>query len=769
MDLLWVAGRQSTRLNNGETDAVFHGLQPEPNTQHKQKEIEMNKVYRTLLATFIGVLLSSAPGLSQGGPPTVTITSINPGSGTTLEPVTAKVNYNVSLSGATVYFYVDGSQVAHVSPPAGSNQWTTPPLYTGTHTLTITGPANSVNSSYTVNPGWDWTQNQTYSLYFDAPGFTVASGVALPWFDNQSWAYRSLGEYSPVSLIDFYRQEGWMLIYRDFGSSSAPAGGGGGMPWFVLYNKYRGTLRVFFWNSGLTTYSYAVVRLTIGGTAATPALSFYRNVPQFSNLFSSSQPDTSAVSSITNISPTQWSFADFNLVGYDSQISSKNCYLNFTVFGVNSTTLTANGGVTLDQIIGDGQTAADVQTSGSGVSSVLSTADKDLKNVSSAVQEVQKINNSTSSGWYKSALNSIATLASSTPLSLIPGISAIAGVVDGFVGLLTGNGGGNQSSAPIPLDFQGNLSINGTLTSQYAVSFPSIPVPASLAAGNQNGTGLYNNPLGIFSITTEPTVGFCYDIMSSQPGARDSYGQWYSFYGNLYLGLESPVAITYNPSDGLTLVSATAALVDPSQGMQTHYDDLSSFSTYAFQSPEYSDSYLMEQYVYGSDPIPSGVGDWASNPTLQIAIQLRFKYYNSLTGTTDTVSFLKTYPVNVAYDASIASRTFSSAAKHISSPLTDNSHSLPSSFEVQSYPNPFNPTATVIYQLPKASRVTITAYDVLGRQVATLADGVKNPGYYTSSFDGSDLASGIYFLRLIAQPLDGSQPTVKMQKAMLLK
>ncbi|MGD1047038.1 MAG: T9SS type A sorting domain-containing protein [Bacteroidota bacterium] len=86
----------------------------------------------------------------------------------------------------------------------------------------------------------------------------------------------------------------------------------------------------------------------------------------------------------------------------------------------------------------------------------------------------------------------------------------------------------------------------------------------------------------------------------------------------------------------------------------------------------------------------------------------------------------------------------------------------------QNYPNPFNPTTTIHYQIPNAGHVTLRIYDILGREVATLADGMEDIGSYSVTFDGGKLASGVYVMRLIAQSEEGKS-FVKVRKLVLMK
>jgi len=68
----------------------------------------------------------------------------------------------------------------------------------------------------------------------------------------------------------------------------------------------------------------------------------------------------------------------------------------------------------------------------------------------------------------------------------------------------------------------------------------------------------------------------------------------------------------------------------------------------------------------------------------------------------------------------------------------------------QNYPNPFNPTTTIRYALPHRSQVFLEVHNTLGQMVAILARGEEESGFHEVNFDGSGLASGIYFYRLQA-------------------
>jgi len=99
----------------------------------------------------------------------------------------------------------------------------------------------------------------------------------------------------------------------------------------------------------------------------------------------------------------------------------------------------------------------------------------------------------------------------------------------------------------------------------------------------------------------------------------------------------------------------------------------------------------------------------------------------------------------------------------------------PSAFTLdQNYPNPFNPSTVISYSLPEASYVTLRVIDMLGREVMTIVNRQQNAGSYAVTWKGLDqagqsVASGNYFYRLDATPVNGGQPFNSMKKMTFAK
>jgi hypothetical protein len=103
------------------------------------------------------------------------------------------------------------------------------------------------------------------------------------------------------------------------------------------------------------------------------------------------------------------------------------------------------------------------------------------------------------------------------------------------------------------------------------------------------------------------------------------------------------------------------------------------------------------------------------------------------------------------------------------SPIAVTMTALPETTEMaKAYPNPFNPETSIQYNLHQDSQVTITVYDLLGRQVKTLVDNQQAAGSYNTIWNGTDsagakAASGVYIVRM------ETKGVTQIQKVMLIK
>jgi hypothetical protein len=78
-------------------------------------------------------------------------------------------------------------------------------------------------------------------------------------------------------------------------------------------------------------------------------------------------------------------------------------------------------------------------------------------------------------------------------------------------------------------------------------------------------------------------------------------------------------------------------------------------------------------------------------------------------------------------------------------------NNAPRSFELkQNYPNPFNPSTSIKFAVPKRGLVKLVIYDLLGKEIRTILNEVRDPGRYTVAFDASDLSSGVYFYKILS-------------------
>jgi len=94
----------------------------------------------------------------------------------------------------------------------------------------------------------------------------------------------------------------------------------------------------------------------------------------------------------------------------------------------------------------------------------------------------------------------------------------------------------------------------------------------------------------------------------------------------------------------------------------------------------------------------------------------------------------------------------------------------PVEFSLQpNYPNPFNASTTITYSAPEKSRVDLSVYDVEGRLLGILLNGDVSPGTHQAVWQADDIASGIYFARIVLQGLNSGETFTAAQKMLLVR
>jgi hypothetical protein len=89
---------------------------------------------------------------------------------------------------------------------------------------------------------------------------------------------------------------------------------------------------------------------------------------------------------------------------------------------------------------------------------------------------------------------------------------------------------------------------------------------------------------------------------------------------------------------------------------------------------------------------------------------------------------------------------------------------IPTEFNIyQNYPNPFNPSTKIKFDIPRLSKVRLTVYDALGKEMAVLVNDELAPGVYETDWNASMLSSGVYFYKIEAGEFS------KVQRMMLVK
>ena len=240
------------------------------------------------------------------------------------------------------------------------------------------------------------------------------------------------------------------------------------------------------------------------------------------------------------------------------------------------------------------------------------------------------------------------------------------------------------------------------------------------------------------------------------------YRMWYAACDSTAIGAGMGYATS---SDGTTWQRDTVHNPLMKRGLPGEWDSL---YVYDPQVLGFGATFYMWYTGSRGDNVPSvGVATstdsgltWTKNPSNPVLSPSAWTW-NS-TGVSLGTVLQRGDTLDLWYDGS--SSRIGHATSLVTTGVADRKRIVPIEFNLaQNYPNPFNPSTTIKFELPRASRVALTVYDVLGRQVSVLVNERRNAGVYEVKFDGSELASGVYFYRIQAGDYVATKKLVLMK------
>jgi hypothetical protein len=465
--------------------------------------------------------------------------------------------------------YLNGySQVC----PAGD--LTTNPYICGTY-----GDANGViNWDWEVDPNIDYNKNCLSWQARTQQGNTL-TGMGSPFYNSQTIALDLISQAK-----DYTRARGWELLQRNFGCDRETP-----YPYFILYNKYTGLMRVFIYQPG-SVAPFSSVLLTMEPLKAPyPATTSLEDAQVTApDKYYSSTSTTSfgrkLISVTENSGSGNWRVAEFNM-GFDPEINASN-YLGtgfkISINGIINSNVKAKirgrsvNGTDPNIYNYSYATNTDPDPSPDGNSKKFKATGEKFIKFSKTLNEsrdgvFKAANNIVNSladvaygqgmkGRIKGVAYSLREIASSSSSfgkvlgqlgSALGAAGQVLNLVGGVIGLF---GGGDNEPAAMPTYTSYDMELDGTITTTVVPYTFIVRMPGALQPDNNNAT-YYKCPLGIFNIKNTPQADkVTYERnMGAQLHVEKANFVSYRMRNNL--------EVAYNSGAGLEFVSAEAAIV----------------------------------------------------------------------------------------------------------------------------------------------------------------------------------------------------------------
>ena len=446
-------------------------------------------------------------------------------------------------------------------------------------------PAGDPNLSAT----WDWTVSGTgHTMYYSKNGAPPSPlyNVQLPFFTS--------GHPLATDQKDMYPADGWMLVYRDFGTpTSAPA-----MPFFALYNKYKGTLRFMYYNAENLAYSAYRAELSFRNPLSTAGMMTFTDTVKatLADYDKAKQDDFMGRMAINH----GWAWADFTLFGFDPN-AHPDAKLHLELHGMDIGQVQLEGQLNLNQVI-DSSSPSSSNTNGFatlvGAYNAGHKYYKDINALKAALAgrvKKEKDNPAPDPVWVASA----EMFLNSGVLAAAPYIGAMIGFVKFFMG---GKSGPPRRE---PINFEGALTLNGNITTVQQIDMGDFALFTGTLAPDFYRP-VQPIPWGVFNLTQKPRI--LTTLWAS--GCYDDYGRILYCEESQSHALAAPTYVV-NPSAGVTLKSVKTAFTYGKNGASTFVDYSQLSGSYYWRedwcTDWYNNNYPCNMYTSGAAPESVGL------------------------------------------------------------------------------------------------------------------------------------------------------------------
>lgn len=327
------------------------------------------------------------------------------------------------------------------------------------------------------DPDWDWTLDEPHDLFaLTQNGLRTFQNVRLPYFADTGPAADDFNN-SADGVRDILPEDGWVLLYRDFGTDER----GATFPRFILYNRFRGLLRLFYFNPHFPeAFTFGVVKLEKqSGSRPFGLLTF---TDETNTTLSDFDPERSEVF-IGRLEPLTWNYADFVVAGFDPDLPD-DARFEFEIAGVRESDITLEGSLTLDQVLEKRNLLASKSGAAGNVVEVGEKIGGFFKNLGGLKSAIEKVGGGEDGDVSLAEMSNI--------------VSAGIAIFKLFLG-------GSKPKQAQVLKFKGDLDLKGTIRLQGGIGSFLLRVPGARHLGTTD-LPFYDKPLGVFNLRSKPAI-----------------------------------------------------------------------------------------------------------------------------------------------------------------------------------------------------------------------------------------------------------------------